>query len=171
MRAVWIGRRSVDDRKSLRWFEGCGCSSGRSQRFDASIAEPAIIEGEIAGCIDRLQVLRIYEIKGSLVDSGGLQDIKVSGEQREWNRASRIDARVLELAFDVKRDGDEAAGCRLGEVACPLIDADGADDLFGLGDLMHLGPGNGTAKEQCGEEKEAMGSVSHRAVIEIRRYL
>ena len=100
-----------------------------------------------------------------------MEFVDVSVQEGEGYRAGDIDTRVFKLAVDEERDGDQTAGVWLGEVARPLVNADRADDLFGLGDLMHLGPGNGTAKEQCGEEEEAMGSVSHRAAIEIRRYL
>jgi hypothetical protein len=79
-----------------------------------------------------------------------LEDVKVSGEESEGDGPGDIDAGVFELAVDVEGDGNEAAGGGFGEVAGPLVDADGADDLLGLGDLVHLTERRGG---QCGEDK------------------
>jgi peptide/nickel transport system ATP-binding protein len=110
------------------------------------------------------------EVEIAFVDTGALQLVDVSAEQGEGYGAGDVDAGVFELAVDEERDGDETAGGGLGEVPGPLVDANGADNLLGLGDLVHLSPGGGAGENQGGKE-EAMGGVSHRPVIEIRRYL
>jgi hypothetical protein len=113
-------------------------------------------------------VLCVGKVEKSFVDSGVLKLVDVAAEQGEGDGTGNVDASVFELAFDEEGDGDEAAGGGFGEVAGPLVDADGADDLLGLGDLVHLGPCGGARQKQGGEE-DAMGAVSHRPVIEIRR--
>jgi hypothetical protein len=118
-------------------------------------------------------MLRVGEVEGSLVDAGGLQDIDIAREQGEGDGTGDVDSGVFELAFDVEGDGDEAAGGGLGEVSCPLVDADGADDLLGLRDLVHLREG-GRGGEGCGGEDCAEEESSHGLLIllnEIRRYL
>jgi hypothetical protein len=105
-------------------------------------------------------VFRVGEVEGSLVDAGVLKDVKVSGEQGEGDGAGDVDRGVLELAFDKERDGNEAAGGGLGEVSGPLVDADGADDLLGLRDLVHLGRGNGGG-QGCGADDRAEKESSH----------
>jgi hypothetical protein len=109
------------------------------------------------------------EVEIAFVDACGLEFIDVSAEQGERYGAGDVDAGVFDLAVDEERDGDETAGSGLGEVAGPLVYADGANHLLGLGDLVHLSPGGGAGENQGGKE-DAMG-VSHRPVIEIRRYL
>jgi peptide/nickel transport system ATP-binding protein len=113
-------------------------------------------------------MLGVGEVEGSFVDARVLQDVDVSGEQREGHGASGVDAGILELAFDVEGDGDKTAGVRLGEVAGPLIDADGADDLLGLRDPVHLC--RDRDGEGCGAEDDAEDESSHRPATEIRRY-
>jgi hypothetical protein len=127
------------------------CVSGRGQGLDASVAEPAVVEGKIAGCFDGLEMLCVGEVEGAFIDACGLEDIEVSGEQGEGDGTGDVDAGVLELAFDVQGDWDEAAGGGLGKVSGPLVDADGADNLVGLGDLMHLRNGD-RGGEGCGTE-------------------
>jgi len=85
-------------------------------------------------------VLCVGEVEKSLVDSSVLEFVDVSAEQSERDGTGDINSCVFKLAFDEERDRDEAAGGGFGEVAGPLVDADGADDLLGLGDLVHLGP-------------------------------
>ena len=85
-----------------------------------------------------MQMLGIGEVESSFVDAGALQDVDVSAKQGKGNRASDVDAGVFELAFDVERDWDETAGSGFAKVSGPLVDADGSDDLLGLGDLVHL---------------------------------
>lgn len=115
-------------------------------------------------------MLCVGEVEISLVDTGVLKLVDIAAEKGEGDRTGDVDSGVFELALDEEGDGDEAAGGGFGEVAGPLVDAYGADDLFGLGDLMHLGPGVWAGEKQGGEE-DAMGDVSHRPFIEIRRYL
>jgi hypothetical protein len=115
-------------------------------------------------------MLRIGEVEGSLVDAGGLQDIDIPREQGEGNGTGDVDTGVFELAFDVERDRDEAAGDGLGEVSCPFIDADGTNDLLGLRDLVHLRKGD-RGGEGCGGEDCAEEESSHGLLNEIRRYL
>jgi len=113
-------------------------------------------------------MLGVGEVEGSFVYARVLEDVDVSGEQSEGNGASGVNAGVFELAFDVEGDGDETAGVGLGEVAGPLVDADGANDLLGLRDLMHLcrdRDGKG-----CDGEENAEDKSSHRPAKEIRRY-
>jgi peptide/nickel transport system ATP-binding protein len=110
----------------------------------------------------------IGEVEGSFVDPRGLQDIDVSGEQSEGNGTSSVNAGILELAFDVEGDGDETAGGGLGEVAGPLVDADGANNLLGLRDLVHLC--RDRDGEGCGGEEDAEDESSHRPANQIRRY-
>jgi len=98
-------------------------------------------------------VAGVGEIEGAFIDAGCLEDIDVAGKQREGDGARDVDACVLELAVDEDGDGDETAGGGLGEVAGPLVDADGANDLFGLGDLVHLRSGD-RGSEDCGTEEE-----------------
>ena len=170
MRAVGVGRGG-DDGEGLRWLEGgCGLAGG-GEGLDASVAEPAVVVGEVAGGFDGLEVLGVGEVEGAFVDAGGLEDVEVSGEQGEGDGAGDVDAGVLELAFDVDGDGDEAAGGGFGEVSGPLVDADGADDLLGLGDLVHLRDGH-RGGEGCGAE-DGRGGVRALMVLlnEIRRYL
>jgi hypothetical protein len=112
----------------------------------------------------------VGEFECGLGDPGFLEFVDVSVEEGEGNGTGGVDAGVFEFALDEERDGDETAGGGLGEVAGPLVDADGADDLFGLGDLVHLGPG-GEPGEEDYAEGDALEDVSHRPVIEIRRYL
>src|SRR5260370_34659489 len=115
-------------------------------------------------------MLRVGEVEGCFVDAGGLKDVDVSGEQGEGNGAGDVDGGVLELAFDIEGDGDEAAGGGLGEVSGPLVDADGADDLLGLRNLVHLGEGD-RGRQDCGAEDYAEEESSHSLLNEIRRYL
>ena len=110
------------------------------------------------------------EVEIAFVDACGLEFVDVPAEQGEGYGAGDVDAGVFDLAVDEERDGDETAGSGLGEVAGPLVYADGANHLLGLGDLVHLSPGGGAGENQGGKEN-AMGGVSHRPVIEIRRYL
>jgi hypothetical protein len=110
------------------------------------------------------------KVEVAFVDACGLEFVDVPAEKGKGYGTGDVDAGVFELAVDEEGDRDETAGGGLGEVACPLIDADGADDLLGLSDLVHLSPGEGAGKNQSGKEN-AMGGVSHRLVIEIRRYL
>ena len=115
----------------------------------------------------------VGEIEGAFVDAGGLEDVEISGKQREGDGSSSVDTGVFELAFDVEGDGDEATGRGLGEVAGPLVDTDRADDLLGLGDPVHLREGKwrGDRGGQCCRSKEyAEDKGSHRSANEIRRY-
>ena len=115
----------------------------------------------------------VGEVEGSLVDAGGLQDVEVSGEEGEGDGAGDVDAGIFELAFDVQGDRDETAGGGFGEVSGPLVDADGADDLLGLRDLVHLREGD-RGGEGCGTEDDAEKESSHGLLSllnEIRRYL
>jgi len=93
-------------------------------------------------------VFRVGEVEGAFVDAGGLENVEVSGKEGEGNGTGDVDAGIFELAFDVEGDGDETAGCGFGEVSGPLVDADGANDLLGLGNLVHLGRG-GDRGENC----------------------
>ena len=88
-------------------------------------------------------MLCVGQVEKSLVDSGVLEFIDVSAEQSEGDGTGDVDTGVFEFALDEERDWDEAAGGGFGEVAGPLVDADGADDLLGLGDLVHLGQDRG----------------------------
>ena len=139
------------------------------QGLDAAVAEPTIVVSEIASGFDGLEMLCVGEIEVAFVGACGLELVDVSAEEGEGDGAGDVDAGVFELAVDEEGDGDEAASGGFGEVAGPLVDADCADDLLRLRDLVHLGPG-GAGEDQCGKG-DAMESVSHRAVIEIRRYL
>jgi len=65
-----------------------------------------------------------------------------------------VDAGVFELAIDEERDGYEAGGGWFGEVAGPLVDADGAGDVFGRFDFVGLGP-KGRAQERGGADERA----------------
>ncbi len=115
-------------------------------------------------------MFRVGEVEGSFVDAGVLEDVEVSGEQGERDGTGDVDAGVLELAFDKEGDGNEAAGGWLGEISGPLVDADGADDLLGLRDLVHLGKRN-RCGQGCGAEDYAEEESSHSLLNEIRRYL
>jgi hypothetical protein len=112
---------------------------------------------------------RIGEVERGFINACGLQDVDVSGEQGKGDGASNVDARVLKLAFDEDSDRDEAAGGGLGEVSGPLVDAYGADDLLGLGYLVHLREG-GPTRQGRGTENRAEEESSHRSANEIRRY-
>jgi hypothetical protein len=115
-------------------------------------------------------MFRIGEVESGFIDTCGLQDIDVSGEQSKGDGASNVDTRVLKLAFDEDSDRNEAAGGGLGEVSGPLVDTYGADDLLGLGDLVHLREG-GPTRQGRGTENRAEEESSHRSANEIRRYL
>ncbi len=170
MGTVWVGRGG-DDRDGLRGFEGGCCFPGGGEGLDASVAKPAVVEGEVAGWLDCLEVFRVGEVERSLVDAGALEDVEVSGEQGEGNWAGDVDAGVFELAFDVEGDGDEAAGDGLGEVSGPFVYADGADDLLRLRHLVHLRGGD-RGGEGCSAEDYAEDESSHGLFCnEIRRYL
>jgi hypothetical protein len=106
----------------------------------------------------------VGEVEGSFVDAGVLEDVEVSGEEGEGDGAGDVDAGVYELAFDVERDGDEAAGGGLGEVSGPLVYADGADDLLGLRDLVHLRGGD-RGGEGYGAEDDAEEESSHGLLL------
>ena len=147
-----------------------GRVSGSGEGLDASVAEPAVVVGEIARRFDGLEVLGVGEIERGLVDACALQDVDVAAEEREGNRAGGVDAGVFEFAFDVDGDGDEAAGGGFGEIAGPLVDADGADDLLGLGDLVRLRGGNRGCEGGTGDE-DAMEGASHDPAKQFRRYL
>jgi len=112
----------------------------------------------------------VGEVESSFIDAGRLKNVDVAGEQGEGDGPGDVDACVFEVSFDVEGDGDEAACGRLGEISGPLIDADGADDLLRLGDLVHLGRGR-EGGEGCDAEDYAKGESSHRSAKKIRRYL
>ena len=112
----------------------------------------------------------IGEVECAFVDAGGLEDVDVSGEQSEGDGAGDVDAGVLDPAFDIEGDGDETAGGGLGEVSGPLVDANGADDLIGFGDLVHLRDGD-RGGQGCGGEEYAEDKGSHMSANEIRRFL
>lgn len=122
-----------------------------------------------------MQMLCVGEVECALVDARGLQDVDISAEQGERDRSSDVDAGIFELAFDIKRDRDETAGGGFGEVAGPLVDADGANDLLGLRDLVHLRnrdrDGADRGDEGCGAKDDAKDESSHRPAKEFRRYL
>jgi peptide/nickel transport system ATP-binding protein len=171
VRAVWVGRRG-DDGQRLRWLQGQRFPWG-GQGLDASVAEPAVVVGEVAGRLDGLQMPGVGEVEGALVDAGVLQDVDISREQGEGDGTGGVDAGIFELAFDEEGDGDKAAGGGLGEVSGPLVDADCADDLLGLRDLVHLREGERRG-EGCDTEEDAMEESSHKVGMsakEIRRYL
>jgi hypothetical protein len=86
-------------------------------------------------------MLCVGKVEVAFVDACGLEFVDISAEQGKGYGAGDVDAGVLKLAVDKEGDGDEAAGGGLGEVAGPLVDTDCADDLLGLRDLVHLGPG------------------------------
>src|SRR5207248_718973 len=71
--------------------------------------------------------------------------------------------------FDIDGDGDEAAGGGLGEVSGPLVYADGADDLLGLRNLVHLGRGNrsgeGCGADDCAEKESSHGLLTRLDAI------
>ena len=115
-------------------------------------------------------MFRIGEVERGFIDARGLQDVDVSGEQGKGDGAGNVDARILKLAFDEDSDRDEAAGGRLGEVSGSLVDAYGADDLLGLGDLVHLREG-GPTRQGRGTKNRAEEESSHRSANEFRRYL
>jgi len=97
-------------------------------------------------------VFGVSEVECAFVDACGLQNVNISAEKGEGHRTGGIDAGILELAVYEERDGDESARGGLGEVTGPLVHTDGADDLLGLGDLVHLGEGSGSRKRCEGEE-------------------
>ena len=130
------------------------------QGLDAAVAEPTIVVSEIASGFDGLEMLCVGEIEVAFVGACGLELVDVSAEEGEGDGAGDVDAGVFELAINEEGDGDEAAGGGFGEVARPLVDADCADDLLGLRDLVHLSPGR--AGEDQGSKNDAMESVSHR---------
>src|SRR3979490_494469 len=119
MRTVRVGR-GCDGGGGVLLLEGGCCFAGSGEGFDASVAEPTVVEGEVAGGLDGLQVLCIGEVQGSFVDARGLQGVEVSGEEGEGNGAGDVDAGVFESVFDEEGDGNEAAGGGLGEVSGPL---------------------------------------------------
>ena len=94
----------------------------------------------------------VSEVECTFVDACGLQNVNISAEKGEGHRTGGIDAGILELAVDEQGDGDEPARGGLGEVAGPLVDTDGADDLLGLSDLVHLGEGS-RGRKRCDAEE------------------
>ena len=172
MRTVWVGGCG-DDGNGLRWLQGGGCCLARGgERLDAAVAEPAVVEGHITGGLDGLHVLGVGEVESAFVDAGALEDVEVSGEESEGDGASDVDAGVFKLAFDVEGDGDETAGGGFGKVSGPLVYADGANDLLGLGDLVHLRDrGGDRGGEGCCTEDDAKDESSHRPAKQFRRYL
>ena len=121
-------------------------------------------------------MLRVNEIESAFVYACVLKDVEVSGEEGEGDRTGDIDAGVLKFALDEEGDGNEAARCRLGEVAGPLVHAHSADNLFRLRDLVHLREG-GTTHQACCTEYRAKEESSHclltrlDAICEAKSYL
>jgi hypothetical protein len=79
------------------------------------------------------------DVEGSDGLAGVLDEVEVAGLQGEGDGLGEVDAGVFEMAVDEERDGDEARGGGVGEVAGPLVDGDGAGDLGGGGDGVGLG--------------------------------
>jgi len=106
-------------------------------------------------------VLCIGEIECAFIYPCGLQDVKVARKQSKRNGPGYINSRVFELAFDKKRDRDKSTCSGLGKVPSPLIDADSADHLLGLGDLVHLGQSGRSNDRHCANDgAEERGSHS-----------
>ncbi len=123
---------------------------GAARGLHGSVAEPAVVVGEIAGGFYGLKMFGVGEVKAAFINACGLENVDVARQKSEGNRARDIDTGVLELAFYVKGDRDETAGGRFIEISCPLVDADCADNLFRLGNLVHLGERGG--HQRCREE-------------------
>ena len=112
---------------------GCG-----GERKEAAVAVPGA-DG-LSSAMLRLSTMLRAKSRSRRADgiAGVLDGVDVAGFEREGNGFGEKDAGVLEVAVDEERDGDEAGGVGLGDVAGPLVDADGTGDALGLVDVVHL---------------------------------
>src|SRR6202020_2623255 len=152
---------ALEDGECFGGFESGDGFLRDGQRLDAAVAEPAVIVGGVSGCVGGLEVTCVGEVEHSFVEAGVLELVDVAAEEGEGDGAGDVDPGILELAVDEDGDGNESAGGGLGEVAGPLVDADGADDLLRLGDLVHLCEGReGREGSGCEDRAEEVGSHS-----------
>jgi hypothetical protein len=87
--------------------------------------------------------------------AGALDDVDVAGLEGEGDGLGEVDAGVFEVVVDEERDGDEAGGGGVREVAGPLVYGDGAGDWGGGGGFVGLGVE--------GRERECEGEASDGA--------
>ncbi len=99
-------------------------------------------------------MLRVGQVECRFIDPCILQNVKIPGQQSEGDGTGDVDAGVLKLALDEEGDRNETACGGLGKIARPLVDSNGPDHLFGLGDLVHL-PESRKARQTCGTENRA----------------
>ena len=81
-------------------------------------------------------------------NAGPVELVDIASGERERHGPREVDGGIFQLAVDEERDRDEAAGDGFGHIACPLVNADRADDVLRRGDLVGLcaqGPARGNA--------------------------
>jgi len=143
---------------------------GRRKRGVGAVAVPGA-EGVVVGCgAAGDDVAGVGEIEGALGEAGLLDGVDVAGLESEGHGLGEVDAGVFHVAVDEERDGDEAGGGGLGEVAGPLVHSYGAGDFFRRRDLVHLGTerqgeadenGDGSEARHCPDvRRAALGSCS-----------
>ena len=117
---------------------------------EGAVAEPAEVCHFIAVCgTGDLAMASEVDGETALRDAGGFEGVDVAVEEGERDGTGEEGAGVLKLVVEEERDGDEAGGGGLGEVACPLVHADGASDVIGGGGAVGLG-----VEGRSGDEKE-----------------
>jgi hypothetical protein len=97
-------------------------------------------------CVDKVESAFIY--------ASVLNDVEIPRQEGKRYWTSDVDSGILEFAFNEEGDGYEAARGGLGKVARPLVHANGAHNLLGLSDLVHLRDG-GTTRQDCGNDDRA----------------
>ena len=94
----------------------------------------------------------VGEVERAAGYAGLLELVLVARGEGEGDGSRHVDAAIFECAVDEDGYGNEAASGGLFEVADPLVDTNGANDLLGFGDLVHLGAGEWPGQEGAGEK-------------------
>ncbi len=144
------------------WGGWRGCSDFFGGVEESAEAVPA---GKGVGVGE--EVVGGFELQRSEGLAGALEEVDVSGLEGEGDGLSEIDAGVFELTVDEERDGDEARGGGVVEVAGPLVDSDGAGDLRGGCGLAGLGV-EGREQQRGAQEQAADGGPGVHA-CDLRR--
>ncbi len=84
-------------------------------------------------------VAGVFEVEGADALACALDGVDVAGLEDEGDGLGEVDAGILKVAVDEERDGDETGSRGLGEIAGPLVDADGTGDLVGRVNFVGLG--------------------------------
>jgi hypothetical protein len=138
---------------------------------EATIAEPGAEGVVVRSGVSGGDVPGVFEVEGANGLAGALDGVDVAGLEGEGNGLCEVDAGVFEVAVDEEGDGDEAGSGGLGELPCPLVDADGAGDFLGRFDFVSLGAEGGAegGEQECGETEEATDGGAGMHACECRR--